>query len=113
LKPRTSLTKSYPDGQTAAKAVETLQRLKTDAKPFFSPWVFVKPHLPFTCPQKYWDLYPAESIKIAANASRPANAPDAAYHNNYELSSYGAVPENGKVPEALALNLIRGYRACA
>jgi iduronate 2-sulfatase len=102
----------YPDGQTAAKAVETLQRLKTDAKPFFLAVGFVKPHLPFTCPQKYWDLYPAESIQITANAARPASAPDAAFHNNYELSSYGTVPENGKVPEALALNLIRGYRAC-
>lgn len=102
----------YPDGQTATKAVETLQRLKSDAKPFFLAVGFVKPHLPFTCSQKYWDLYPAESIHMPANASRPENAPEPAFHNNYELRSYGTVPEKGDVPADMALNLIRGYRAC-
>ncbi|HRH96153.1 MAG TPA: sulfatase-like hydrolase/transferase [Prosthecobacter sp.] len=89
---------SYPDAKTAAKAVETLQRLKADGKPFFLGVGFVKPHLPFTCPQKYWDLYPAESIHLPANASRPEAAPEPAFHNNYELRSYGTVPENGKLP---------------
>ncbi|MBL9117780.1 MAG: sulfatase [Verrucomicrobiaceae bacterium] len=102
----------YPDGQTATKAVETLQRLKADAKPFFLAVGFVKPHLPFTCPQKYWDLYPAESIQMPANAKRPPNAPEPAFHNNYELRSYGTVPDNGKINAVMAHNLIRGYRAC-
>lgn len=102
----------YPDGQTATKAVETLQRLKTEAKPFFLAMGFVKPHLPFTCPQKYWDMYPAESIQMPANAKRPENAPEPAFHNNYELRSYGTVPENGKIDAVMAHNLIRGYRAC-
>ena len=103
---------SYPDGQTAAKAIEALQRLKSDGKPFFLSVGFVKPHLPFTCPRKYWDLYPPASIQLAANPQRPKDAPDPAFHNNYELLSYGTVPPDGSVPEALALNLIRGYRAC-
>ena len=103
---------SYPDAQTAEKAIETLRRLKADGKPFFLGVGFVKPHLPFTCPQKYWDLYPADSIQLTANASRPKNAPEPAFHNNYELRSYGTVPETGKVTDAMSLNLIRGYRAC-
>ncbi|MDZ4403407.1 sulfatase [Prosthecobacter sp.] len=103
---------SYPDAQTAEKAIETLQRLKAGGQPFFLGVGFVKPHLPFTCPQKYWDLYPAESIQLPANAQRPKGAPEPAFHNNYELRSYGTVPENGKVTDAMALNLIRGYRAC-
>ena len=103
---------SYPDAQTAAKAIETLQRLKAEAKPFFLGVGFVKPHLPFTCPQKYWDLYPETSIQLAANAQRPKDAPDPAFHNNYELRSYGTVPENGPISDAMALKLIRGYRAC-
>ena len=103
---------SYPDAQTAEKAIETLQRLKADGKPFFLGVGFVKPHLPFTCPQKYWDLYPADSIHLPPDASRPKDAPQPAFHNNYELSSYGTVPENGQIPDAMALSLIRGYRAC-
>jgi len=103
---------SYPDAQTAAKAIETLQRLKSQQKPFFLSVGFVKPHLPFTCPQKYWDLYPAETTQLATNAYHPKGAPEPAFHTNYELRSYGTVPPNGKVPDAMALNLIRGYRAC-
>ena len=103
---------SYPDGQTAVKAIETLRRLKSHGKPFFLGVGFVKPHLPFTCPQKYWDQYPADTIQLASNPQRPKDAPEPAFHNNYELRSYGTVPENGKVSKPLALNLIRGYRAC-
>lgn len=102
---------SYPDAQTAAKAIEVLQRLEKEGKPFFLGVGFVKPHLPFTCPQKYWDLYPAETVKLPNNAQPPENVPAPALHNGYELRSYGTVPD-GRVPDAMALNLIRGYRAC-
>jgi arylsulfatase A-like enzyme len=100
----------YPDGQTAAKAIEALRRLKD--KPFFLAVGFVKPHLPFTCPQKYWDLYPADTIKLPANYHPPKGAPEPALHNWYELRTYGGVPATGGIPDAMALNLIRGYRAC-
>lgn len=102
----------YPDGQTALKAIETLQRLKTDGKPFFLAVGFVKPHLPFTCPQKYWDLYPEDTISTVARIERPQGAPEPAFHSNYELRSYGTVPAAGAIPDAMALKLIRGYRAC-
>jgi arylsulfatase A-like enzyme len=102
----------YPDGQTAVKAIETLRRLKADARPFFLGVGFVKPHLPFTCPQKYWDLYPADTIRLATNSARPAGAPEPAFHSWYELRSYGTVPEKGGITDEMALNLIRGYRAC-
>ncbi|MDB6005521.1 MAG: hypothetical protein JWR15_2508 [Prosthecobacter sp.] len=61
----------YSDAQTAAKAIETLQRLKGTDKPFFLGVGFHKPHLPFTCPQKYWDLYPADTIKLPDNYPPP------------------------------------------
>jgi iduronate 2-sulfatase len=103
---------SYPDGQTAVKAIETLQRLKTDGKPFFLGVGFVKPHLPFTCPQKYWDLYPADTIQLAPNSFRPKGAVAPAFDDPYELRSYGTVPPEGDITPEMALNLIRGYRAC-
>ena len=100
----------YPDGQTAAKAIETLRRLKD--KPFFLAVGFVKPHLPFTCPQKYWNLYPADTIKLPANYHPPKGVPEPALHDWYELRTYGDVPATGGIPDEMALNLIRGYRAC-
>lgn len=102
----------YPDGQTALKAIETLQRLKTDGKPFFLGVGFVKPHLPFTCPQKYWDLYPEDSIHLPADAAPAKDAPPPAFHDLYELRTYGSIPPKGDLDETTALKLIRGYRAC-
>ena len=103
----------YPDGQTALKAIETLQQLKEKpGTPFFLAVGFVKPHLPFTCPQKYWDLYPEESIKLPPDATRSEGVPDPAFHNLYELRTYGGIPPRGDLDEATALRLIRGYRAC-
>ncbi len=102
----------YPDGQTAVKAIETLRALKAAEKPFFLAVGFVKPHLPFTCPQKYWDVYPADTIKLPTNYSPPKNVPEPALHNGYELRTYGGIPATGGISDDTALNLIRGYRAC-
>ncbi len=66
---------AYPDGQTARKTIEDLQRLKKEGKPFFLACGFIKPHMPFYAPKKYWDLYPRDSIQLATNRQRPANAP--------------------------------------
>jgi arylsulfatase A-like enzyme len=103
---------SYADGQTAVKAIETLQRLKKEDKPFFLGVGFVRPHLPYTCPQKYWDLYPAETIKLPENSYRPKNGVAPAFDDPYEVRSYGTVPPKGDFPLELKLNMIRGYRAC-
>jgi len=102
---------SYPDAKLATKAIEMLGRLK--GKPFFLGVGFQKPHLPFTCPQKYWDLYPEESIVAAENAAPTKDAPAPAFHNGYELRTYGGIPATGDlVTPDKARNLIRGYKAC-
>ena len=103
---------AYPDAQIAAMAIETLQRLKGLEKPFFLGVGFLKPHLPFTCPQKYWDLYPSATIKLPDNYRASPDVPAAALHGWYELRTYGGVPAEGGIPDEMALNLIRGYRAC-
>lgn len=101
---------AYPDGQLALKAIETLSRLR--GQPFFLGVGFHKPHLPFTCPQAYWDLYPADEVRVAAHASPTRGAPAPAFHDGYELRSYGGVPPQGPVSDEAALQLTRGYRAC-
>lgn len=103
---------SYPDGQTAVKAIETLRRFKDAGKPFFLGVGFVKPHLPLTCPQKYWDLHPAESIAVPDFNATPKDLPAPALHNWYELRTYGGIPATGTITDETARNLIRGYRAC-
>ncbi len=66
---------AYPDGRVAEKTIADLQRLKKEGKPFFLACGFLKPHMPFYAPKKYWDLYEREKIEIANNRNRPENAP--------------------------------------
>ena len=51
----------YADGRVAMETVLRLraaqQRQDEDGTPFFIVAGFVRPHLPFSAPKKYWDLY--------------------------------------------------------
>ncbi len=103
----------YPDGEVAAKAVTALRELAQQDRPWFLGVGFFKPHLPFVCPQKYWNLYPRESIRLPDNNFAPKNAPAASIHTNAELRQYGGeIPRQGPVSEETAINLIHGYYAC-
>ncbi len=67
----------YVDGQTCAKSLKDLKRLAKMDKPFFLGIGFIRPHLPFYAPKKYWDMYSREDIAIAENRFKPKNTPDA------------------------------------
>ena len=107
---------AYPDGQVAAVAIEQLRRLKQQrdagGTPFFLASGFWKPHLPFSCPRKYWEMYDPASIDLADNPFRPAGAPDIALHNWGELRQYLGIPKQGDMDEATKRKLIHGYYAC-
>jgi iduronate 2-sulfatase len=80
-----------PDGATAAEAVRRLAALKTKGQPFFLAVGFLKPHLPFVAPKKYWDLYDPGAIPVPAIDHLPAGAPEFAGHNNSELHGYACI----------------------
>ena len=98
-----------PDGRTAAQAVAALKELK--GKPFFLGVGFVKPHLPFVAPKRYFDLYPADKIEMPDYAEVPQGAPAFAGTNSGELRSYGDIG-NGKISAEKARELVRAYYAC-
>lgn len=103
---------AYFDGRVAERAVELLQKFEQEGTPFFLAVGFVKPHLPFNAPKKYWDLYPEESVNLAANRLFPEKAPQQAWHNWGELRKYQGVPQgDAPVPDEMARKLVRGYRA--
>ena len=102
----------YADGKIAAEAADRLRNYAESGEPFFLAVGFMKPHLPFVAPRKYWDRHPADAIPMPTNYERPAGAPDAAIHDSGELRSYAGVPPKGPVSDAMAKDLIRGYRAC-
>lgn len=68
---------TYIDGQTCEKTIKDMRRLAKMEKPFFLACGFVRPHLPFYAPKKYWDMYDREEIAVAENQFKPKNAPDA------------------------------------
>jgi iduronate 2-sulfatase len=47
---------THSDGKTAAKACELIAQHAKE--PFFLAVGFVRPHVPFVAPKKYFDMYP-------------------------------------------------------
>ena len=103
---------AYFDGELCDMALEALGRVAKSDKPFFLAVGFLKPHLPFVCPQRYWDLYDPASIRLAENPFAPAGAPACALHSWGELRTYHGIPKSGPVSDDMARRLIHGYYAC-
>ena len=100
------------DGQLAAHAVHALRGLQQKDQPFFLAVGFIKPHLPFVAPKKYWDLYDPNEIELADNPFKPKGAPALAMHGFGELRYYSDVVKKGPVGDEEARRLIHGYHAC-
>ena len=100
------------DGKTADRIIELLQDFKKKDKPFFLGCGFIKPHLPFVAPKKYFDLYPPESVKLPDNCFYPKNVPELALHDAREFRSYSDIPDKGPIPKQKLLDSLRAYRAC-
>ncbi|OYW31404.1 MAG: iduronate-2-sulfatase [Chthoniobacter sp. 12-60-6] len=102
----------YGDGLIAEEAIKRLEAAKQKPdEPFFLAVGFLKPHLPFVAPKKYWDLYDPASFKLPALQTAPEGAPDFAPSSWGELRQYKDMPEQGPVTQEQAIHLIHGYHA--
>lgn len=100
---------ALPDGKTTDKAIEVLRQAKD--KPFFLAVGYLKPHLPFVAPKKYFDLYPPDTLSLADNPFPPRDCPDIALTNWGELRAYSDIPPQGKLSDQKARELVRAYYA--
>jgi len=100
----------FQDGKVANLAIKTIDKLSKKNKPFFLAVGFIKPHLPFVSPKKYWDLYDPAKIVLAPNKFRPVDAPDYAILSGTEMRAYYGIPK-GSIPDDLARQLKHGYYA--
>jgi len=106
----------YVDGYTAELAVSKLKELAKRNEPFFLGVGFFKPHLPFTAPKKYWDLYTEKTLSTAPFDSIPKNINIASLHNSGEFNGYHLGDEKPSiqhpVSDAYAKKLRHAYYAC-
>jgi len=112
------------DKQSADHAIKILDSLNAsraagDTRPFFMAVGFHKPHLPFVASQKYFDLYPLESVQLPYNQQPPLGMPRVAWSAYGELRNFAdqsALNATGKpgtvLPEQDVLELRRAYYAC-
>lgn len=101
----------YADGQIALEAIQRLRAAQQQAQPFFLAVGFLKPHLPFCAPQKYWDLHDPAKLPLPAHTLPPQGAPSFASTDWGELRQYQGMPKSGPLDEADRRRMIHGYYA--
>jgi len=111
----------FIDGAINARGIELLNRMADGDKPFFLAVGYKKPHLPFTVPKKFFDLYEREQFGLAPWQEAPEGG-DASYllWNSNELRSYVPTPgpdgvvedyPEGRLPDEQQRELLHGYHA--
>jgi len=102
----------YADGKIAAETIARLEAAKGRPEtPFFIGAGFLRPHLPFVAPKKYWDLYDPAKLKRASFRTAPEGSPAVAYRKNGELASYKSDENPDKLSDEEQTKLLHGYYA--
>ncbi|QDU90991.1 Arylsulfatase [Pirellulimonas nuda] len=103
---------AYADGRVAAETIRRLEAYQADPdRPFFIAAGFARPHLPFTAPKRYWDLYDPAELPMPEYAQPPAGAPGYAAKRGGEITQYKPLPERGQIGPKQTRRLIHGYYA--
>jgi iduronate 2-sulfatase len=105
---------AYHDGGVARTAAKRIREFSRKEQPFYLAVGFVKPHLPFIAPKKYWDLYDHASLPPASFQQLPKGSPHdlTFYSDSGELRAYSDISKTGPIPEEQQRQLIHGYAAC-
>ena len=99
---------AYVGGGVAKAAIEQLREVKD--KNFFMCVGFMKPHLPFNAPKKYWDLYKREDF-VVPERKTPEAMPPIALNDFGEMRVYTDIPKVGPVDDDGTRKLLHGYHA--
>ena len=100
------------DGLLTNKVIRDIKRLKNEPSPFFLTAGFISNHLPFIAPERFWDMYDYDSIKLPPNDTPPLNSPSISISNNGEfINGYLRIPKKGDLSKDLSKKLKHGYYA--
>jgi iduronate 2-sulfatase len=121
VRPIDAPSERFIDGAINARGIELMRQMAEDERPFFLAVGYKKPHLPFTVPRTFFDLYDREAFGLEAWQEAPAGS-DASYilWNSNELRSYVPTPgpdgvvrdyPEGRLTDAQQRELLHGYYA--
>jgi iduronate 2-sulfatase len=105
---------AYADGRVAAETIRRLEAAKARKVPFFIAAGFARPHLPFSAPKRYWDLYDPADLPMPRIESLPANSAGVGHKRGGEICNYFPAPNHGEAQEfspELKRKLVHGYYA--
>jgi iduronate 2-sulfatase len=104
----------YIDGFNTRLAIATLEDHleRKPGQPIFLALGFVKPHLDFNAPRRYWDLYDRDEIRLASRTEGPKNGAATGLHASFELRTRHGIPKKGSIGEELSKTLLHAYYAC-
>ena len=106
---------AYQDGQVTQLAIEMLTKLKD--QPFLLAVGFKRPHLPYSMPRKYWDLYDPATIPMPSDNKYPslttvqAGLRYAWTNNRGEMRAYTDMPGQGPLTDDQVRKVLHGYYA--
>ncbi|HET8735049.1 MAG TPA: sulfatase [Pricia sp.] len=107
------LDDAYADARVANHAIDRLRKLsEKQEKPFFMAVGFARPHLPFSVPKKYWNLYDPQKLPLPKFEGYPKGAPKFAVKRGGEIDQFTPIPQGADIYEdSLKRKLIHGYYA--
>lgn len=106
------------DGARTDMAIEDLRRLGKEKEPFFLAMGYIRPHLAWVAPKKYWDMHDPAKLPVLNDQVITPDTPSYALHNNSELSHYVDLIDMPKPWEDRSLSpdkmrhMVHGYYAC-
>ena len=100
----------YPDGLITNGALEQLDLLKKENKPFFLAVGIIRPHLPFGAPAKYLKLYEGVKLPPIPHPTKPASP--STWHKSGEFMKYKRWGKDPNKDAAFATEVRRHYAAC-
>ena len=102
----------YIDGYNTSVAIQTLDELVQQDKPWFLALGFSRPHLPFHAPKRYFDLYNPEEIQLTKFSEPPQDGASMGLHASFELRTRHDIPKSGPINKSLSRKLLHAYYAC-
>jgi iduronate 2-sulfatase len=105
---------AYGDARLATHAIARLRAAKEKpAEPFFYAVGFARPHLPFSAPKKYWDLYDPAKLPMPEREENPEGVVPIAAKRGGEIDAFFPVPKPPvhPYPDDIKRRLIHGYYA--